>query len=154
MTLIRILCLLTGLVLVAEHVRADDWKSVNRNHELDASIMIGPSVGTGFGLVGTIAKTLGTGLIPDVEETPSIELQLGPILGSGFVHYTLAMRWDFHKDKTWSFYGLGGLGGVFASTFFIYPRAALGAMYWLLHNIALRGEFSHELLGVGVTMTF
>ena len=157
MNILRILSILTGLALAADHVRANerpDWKSVARNHEFSASLLLGPSVGTGFSLLGTVAKTLGDGFIPDVEETPSIELQLGPVFGTGLVQFTIALRWDFHKDATWSFYGLGGLGGALGPAFTLYPRTGLGAFYWLLQNVALRGEFSHEMLGVGATITF
>lgn len=157
MTLLRILSVLMGLALVADHVLASDgsdWKSVSRNHEVSASLMLGPSVGSGFTILGTVAKSLGSGFIPDVEETPSVELQLGPVLGTGAVQFTVALRWDFHKDKNWSFYGLGGLGGAFASAFTLYPRTGLGAHYWVLHNLAIRGEYSHEMLGVGAMMTF
>lgn len=120
----------------------------------------------GFALLGTAAaKIINKGFAGDINNQVFLEAAFGPLFVAGVTafQYGFHLRWDFVKDEDWTFYGVGGLGGVItgsayspipagptkASSMF-YPRFAVGAMWGLFPMANLRFELSHELIALGV----
>ncbi len=120
----------------------------------------------GFSLMGTAAvKIMNHGFAEDINNQVFLEAAFGPLFVSGGTafQYSFHLRWDFVKDEDWTFYGLGGLGGVItgssyspiplgptkASSMF-YPRFGIGAMWGLFDIASLRVELSHELIALGI----
>jgi hypothetical protein len=144
----------------------EDFKGRPGEKEFTAGGMLG--VGEyngyfGFAFQGNIARRIITGgFAPDINNDVFVELQLGPmwVNGGSAIVYTAALRWDFIKDRSWSYYALGGLGGMFTSKSLndgetrAYPRLAIGAFYNINDDVKLRGEFSHEFVGVGAAFAF
>lgn len=130
-------------------------------NSLDAGFLMGLGIidtSAGFALLGTISqKAVPDGFIPDINDSASIEFQGGPVFMSGATPfmYSAHLRWDFHKDEKWSFYSLGGLGGnITGDRFALHPRFGAGAIAAVHNFFSLRGEVSHELIGVGMTFFF
>lgn len=146
-------------------VAYDDWKGPQRNMLWSASVMTGLGIldsTAALPLVFTGAHAFKPeGFIPDVNDSFSGELLLGPLFqsGSNSFLYSLHGRWDFIKDQNWTFFGLGGLGGAFTGkdhgdSFRVYPRFGVGLFYFLTEQLAIRSEVSHELIGLGVAFHF
>lgn len=145
----------------AESGGAENWKGPAEQNQFDVGILSGLGIldsTAGFALLlDAASKVQQEGFIPDINDSASIELQLGPVIrssGSSFF-YSTHLRWDFHKDQAWSFYGLGGVGGhitdsSLGSNFEIFPRFGAGALWHVHEFFSLRGELSHELIGVGL----
>ncbi|MCB0403423.1 MAG: hypothetical protein KDD51_01460 [Bdellovibrionales bacterium] len=138
---------------------AEEWKGDPLQTNLSFAAMAGAGVigGTvGFGLTGAIAvKIAHEGFIPDINDQVFLEFQGGPLFlaPSAAAVYGLFMRWDFHKNDDFSLYSLGGVGGTVNPTR-VYPRVALGMIYRLSGDLALRAELSHEFIGAGIAIDF
>jgi hypothetical protein len=119
----------------------------------------------GFALIGSAAKKIiDRGFAPDINNQVFVELELGTAVRSGpdsFV-YGAHLRWDFEKDAEWTFFAIGGLGGnvtdqagTIGEHWELFPRFGAGAFWrpaWLPPNLSVRGELSHELTVVGVSL--
>ena len=112
-----------------------------------------------FEILGFAAKKIvERGFVPDINDSVWIELQLGPVITSGFtfISYSLHLRWDFAYNSLWTFYALAGDGGNIAPSslgnrFESYFRFGMGAIYTFSPNLNLRFEASHESIAGGVT---
>lgn len=128
--------------------------------------VIDSRVGASF--QGTAAvKVMNRGFADDINNQLFVEAQFGPLFVAGTTafQYSFHLRWDFIKDYDWTFYGLGGLGGVItgpsytpiaagptvASSIF-YPRFGVGAMWGLFEFVSIRFELSHEFIGLGAVV--
>ncbi len=120
-------------------------------------------VGASFQATAAV-KVLDRGFADDINNQLFIEGQFGPlfIAGGAAFQYSCHLRWDFIKDLDWTFYGLGGLGGVVTGTSYspipagpssasslFYPRFGIGALWGLFEMVSLRAELSHEFIGFG-----
>ncbi|MEZ4751290.1 MAG: hypothetical protein R3B54_11930 [Bdellovibrionota bacterium] len=149
-----------ALSLMAQPLRAEEeWKGKPLPTNMSFAAMAGAGVigGTvGFGLTGAIAfKIAHEGFIPDINDQVFLEFQGGPLFlsPSAAATYGLFLRWDFHKNEDFSLYSLGGFGGTINPTR-VYPRVALGLIYRLSGDFALRAELSHEFIGAGLAIDF
>ena len=140
---------------------AEDWKGSPRDSSWGAGVVTGLAVVDGvygFGLQGQVSrKIVHRGFAEDINNQVWIELGLGPVVASGLWgwNYAIQLRWDFHRDETWSFFALGGLGGtVVGASGRLFPRFGLGTLYHVVDNLAVRGEISHELIAGGVSFSF
>lgn len=140
---------------------APDWKGNPDNTEFGLGVLTGAGIldnHVGWALLGTASKKIvHRGFVPDINDSVSIEIEMGPLLisGSAAFQYSGHLRWDFEKDTWWTLYALGGLGGAVTGAslgdrFELYPRFALGAMWKIGQNFSMRGELSHEFIGVGI----
>lgn len=127
------------------------WGLIGGLGTLDSSV--------GLAVIGTAAKTvLQRGFVPDINNQVFVEGEFGPLFVSGgaVVTYSGHLRWDFHMNQEWSFFALGGLGGLisgdrFGNRWSLYPRFGIGAFWLFKPDLALRGEISHELIVVGLS---
>lgn len=139
----------------------EDWKGKPLANKIDAGVLMGLGIidtTGGFAILGTAAyKFMPEGFIPDINDTASLEFEGGPVFLSGAspFMYSAHLRWDFGKDRTWSLYSLAGFGGnITGGRFALHPRVGIGAMAAVHDLFSLRGEFSHELVGVGLLFFF
>lgn len=151
-----------GEVPQASPVSTEDWKGKSPTNELEVGGLTGLGIfgnQAGYSVLGTIAKPITRrGFVSDVNDSVSIEGAAGAIFvaGTGAFMYGAHLRWDFQKDSTWTFYALGGVGGFIAPSsisttqFLLFPRFGAGVLAHVWDNFAIRGEISHELIGVGV----
>lgn len=139
----------------------EQWKGKPYDSQIQLGGMAGMSVvgaSLGFTVLATGAfKIIHQGFLDDVNDQVHIELAAGPLFLAGSVGlmYGAHMRWDFHKNDIWSFYALGGFGGIIigpslARTFEFYPRFGIGALWNLFDTISFRAELSHEFTGLGI----
>lgn len=140
---------------------AEDWKVKTPGSDLVVSAIPGLGIvdaRAGFSFVGAVSKKiLEGGFAPEISNSVSIELELGPLFArsSSALFYSAHLRWDFRKDDAFSLYALGGFGGFGASlgvgnTNEFFPRFGIGSFYKLHDLLSLRAELSHELVGVGI----
>jgi hypothetical protein len=138
-----------------------DFKGNSEPSEFSIGAMPGAGIldnHVGFAILGTASKKIvHRGFVPDINDSVSIEVEMGPLFvsGSAAFQYSGHLRWDFEKDTWWTLYALGGLGGDITGAslgdrFELYPRFAMGAMWKIGQNFALRGELSHEFIGIGI----
>jgi hypothetical protein len=139
----------------------EDWKGPLDESVLSFGGMTGVGLingNAGFGFLGTVSKKImKQGFVPDISNSTSLELALGPVFFSRFSAFTYSfhLRWDFEKDAQWGFYALGGLGGnVIQSSSEFYPRFGVGAFYKTSGLMNVRMELSHEWMGVGIVVPF
>jgi hypothetical protein len=98
--------------------------------------------------------------VPDITDSVSIEGVIGPVFGAGnAVTYSAHLRWDFEKDKRWTLYAIGGVGGTFHSVggltvSELYPRFGVGAFYKMTGPLNARVEISHETIIAGINVPF
>ncbi len=139
----------------------EQWKGKPYDHQIQLGGMAGVSVvgaTLGFTVLATGAfKIAHQGFLDDVNDQAYIELAAGPLFLTGSVGlmYGAHLRWDFHKNDIWSFYALGGVGGLIigpslARTFEFYPRFGIGTLWNVFDTISFRAELSHEFTGVGI----
>lgn len=128
--------------------------------------VIDSRVGASF--QGTAAvKIMNRGFVDDINNQLFVEAAFGPLLlsGSTVFQYSFHLRWDFIKDLDWTFYALGGFGGMITGSSYspappapgravsyFYPRFGLGAMWGLFEMVSLRAELSHEFIGLGAVV--
>lgn len=141
---------------------AEPWKGRPSEREWGLGVLAGMATvdGTvGLATLGTAAKKIvHHGFVPDLNNQVFIETQIGPLFVSSEVgvQYSAHLRWDFQKDEEWIFYGLAGLGGLVidlgaaGTSWRVYPRTGIGTLWKVGHQLRLRGELSHELIGLGV----
>jgi hypothetical protein len=170
-------CLLSSLTLfcfltaMSSPVRAEssvhveeDWKGKPEATDISLGALVGLGIidsTSGFIVLGTASKKIiPHGFVSDLNDSVSVEVGAGPLFLSGVtaVAYTAHLRWDFNKDATWAFYGLGGVGGNYLSVgnsnrFELFPRFGAGTFLKVTPNIRFRGEISHDLIGVGINFT-
>ncbi len=142
----------------------EDYKSFNPNN----NFTIGASTGFGlvdthggFTLIGNLAtKVVRDGFLPEIVNPVFLEVQFGPTFVSNatFWMYSTHLRWDFVKDRNWTFFGLGGFGGNFGNNRYgdrlaVHPRFGVGA-FLSLDTVDFRFEFSHEIITVGLSLPF
>ena len=150
------------LLSLSQSAWSEDFKGKSSAVEWTMGAMTGLGVldsAGGFALVGNVArKIVHRGFIPDINDQVFVELQMGPLWmkGATALFYSTHLRWDFRKDAEWTFYALGGLGGHFSPRALgdhatLLPRLGVGAFWRVAPLVNLRGEFSHELLAVGVS---
>ena len=119
--------------------KADDFKGKDEPTEFDLGAMPGMGIldnHVGFALLGTASKKIvHRGFVPDITNSVSIEVEMGPLFVSGGTafQYSGHLRWDFIKDSMWTLYALAGLGGditcaSLGDRFELYPRFGMGAM--------------------------
>jgi hypothetical protein len=140
-------------------VTQEAWKGPADTHDFSAGFLGGLGIidhTAGVSLLGTVSRKLvEPGFAPDINNGVSLELQFGPLIASGGtpLFYSAHLRWDFRRDTEWTLYGLGGVAGYVSSSinvFEFFPRFGVGAL-WNVHELfALRGEISHEFVGIGV----
>ncbi len=146
-------------------VSSEPWKGPSEPYAFTASFMAGyaPVVDSGgFILLPSIARKLvDRGFVPDINNSVYIELAMGPVFKSGddAFAYSAHLRWDFTKDLDWTFYAVGGFGGLVvnypgSSSHLFYPRFGLGAMLHFTDQLAARAEVSHEWTTAGVVFSF
>lgn len=138
----------------------EQWKGPTDQKTWNFSAMTGLGIVNatpGVALMGAAAKRIvDKGFAPDINDSVWVEVELGPVFakgGAGLV-YSGHLRWDFIKNESWGFYGLGGFGGANTSEalgnkFEFYPRFAAGALWKIFVGFTLRAEVSHELTVVG-----
>lgn len=143
---------------------AEDWKGQPTSHDYQVGGLAGLGVidsSGGAAVLGTVARRIApNGFIPDINNVAWIEAEVGPLFTSGTsaFFYSAHLRLDFTKDDTWTFYAIGGLGGNIQSSklgghFELYPRFGIGTLWDVGAPFKIRGEVSHELIGVGVTFS-
>ncbi|MCM2323222.1 MAG: hypothetical protein NDJ90_08160 [Oligoflexia bacterium] len=141
---------------------AEDWKGKGEDAQFGVGLLSGLAIvdsTAGFSILVTGShQAIPEGFIPDINDAVWMELTLGPTLlsGSNAFFYSTHLRWDFIKDAQWKFYTLAGLAGFITdselgNSFEIFPRMAAGAFWKVSDVFHLRGELSHELIGVGVS---
>lgn len=156
--------LLLGL-LRSYAVFAEDWKGEPETSQISVGALTGMGVidgSVGYALIATVSKKIiSHGFISDLDNSVSIEGQLGPVFYSGLTpwHYSVHLRWDFEKDPNWTLYALGGAGGNIVSVnsatrFEFFPRFGVGAFWKMMPNVWWRGELSHELIAIGILLPF
>jgi hypothetical protein len=141
--------------------RAEDWKGTPRERSWTAGVVTGLAVVDGiygWGLQGQASrKIVNKGFAEDINNQVWIELGLGPVVvsgGSGW-NYTIHLRWEFHRDETYTFFAIGGLAGtVVGANGRLFPRFGIGGFYHVVDNLAIRAEIGHEQLVAGVTFSF
>ncbi len=146
---------------------AEDWKGTPEESVLSLGGMTGLGLideTSGFTIFGTISKKIvNHGFVPEITNSVSVEGAFGPVLLSGestALAYSVHLRWDFEKDKDWTLYALGGLGGNArwrvpgVSRSELYPRFGIGAFYKMSGPLNARVEFSHESISAGINVPF
>ena len=160
---------LAGMGGMAFAQKAFKGEAPPQNFHLGAMAGIGvidSRVGASF--QGTAAvKVMNRGFVDDINNQLFVEAAFGPLLltGSTVFQYSFHLRWDFIKDMDWSFYALGGFGGMISGTdysplppapgrsvSYFYPRFGVGAMWGLFELVSLRVELSHEFIGLGAVV--
>ena len=146
-------------------VHAEDWKGVPEESVLSLGGLAGLGIIdelSGFTMLGTLSKKIvNHGFAPDITNSVSVEVEFGPVLlavGTALA-YSFHLRWDFEKDKDWTLYALGGVGGNVLNVTSrnrgeVYPRFGIGAFYKMSGPLNARVELSHELIGVGINVPF
>jgi hypothetical protein len=144
----------------------EDWKGQPSSSQGSFSAMLGMAVlddyRPAFALIGAASKKIiDRGFVPDLNDSVSIEAELGPVfaLGGTALFYSAHLRWDFVYNPTWTFYALGGLAGsvqgdTFGNHFVLLPRLGAGALCTITDAVGVRFELSHELIVVGATFPF
>jgi hypothetical protein len=152
--------LLWVLVLAFGFAQADDFKGTPPKGDVDVSALVGaaPVGGTvGLGLeVLASRKLLSQGFAPEINNQVAIELGVGPVFqaaGTSFL-YSLNLRWDFHKDENWTFFGLGGLGGLATCkgcdpSLVVWPHAGVGVIRNINEVVGIRCEVSGQMIAIG-----
>ncbi len=163
--------LITALVLVSTFASTSAFSQVTPEEEFKGKsspvdLNFGALAGmgildstAGFQLVGAVAKKIvNRGFIPDLNNQVFAELQFGPLFvaSSTAWFYSAHVRWDFKRDSEWTFYALGGIAGhitgqALGDRWTALPRFGVGAFCKVAPMLTLRGELSHELIGVGVS---
>ncbi len=143
----------------------EDWKWPLAEHEWTAAVIPGVGIinnSAGFALQGAIArKIMHQGFAPDMNNQVFVEVQAGPYTtgGGSALLFSTHLRWDLTLNGDWTFYALGGLGGNVTSErlgdqFQLLPRFGVGGVLDIERQtgvpIGIRGEFSRELIGIGV----
>ncbi len=140
----------------------EEFKGKPSSADLNFGALAGMGIldsSAGFNLVGAIAKKIvNRGFISDLNDQVFVEIELGPLFVSGSTawFYSTHVRWDFKRDSEWTFYALGGLAGHVTSQalgdrWTALPRFGVGTFWKVAPMVTLRGELSHELIGVGVS---
>ena len=147
------------------HSSGEDWKGKPSGREFTLGGILGLGLVEpqhGFGMSFNVAKKIiNSGFIPDVNNQVFLEAEVGPtwVSGGSAAQWSAHLRWDFQKDDRWTFFAIMGLGGESTSNglgnnSFVYPRIGGGVFYYLTQNLSIRGEISHELTGVGLSLEF
>lgn len=142
-----------------------EWHAKGYTQQFQASFMTGMTImgnRAGFGLQGLFAKQiLEKGFFPDITNQVYVEALFGPSFMTGGTGFQIGghLRWDFHKNEIWTFYGLGGFGwdiipAGFTNTHAVHPRFGAGAFWHLFPQVSFRFELSHEFIGVGAAFMF
>ncbi|MEO5970563.1 MAG: hypothetical protein ABIQ95_11600 [Bdellovibrionia bacterium] len=146
---------------VGSVVHAEDWKGAPEESVLSLGAMAGLGVidaTSGFTIFGTLSKKIvNHGFVPDITNSVSVEGGFGPvILSSGTATaYSIHLRWDFEKDKDWTLFAMGGLGGnVLNGRGEFFPRFGIGAFYKMSGPLNARFEISHEAIAAGINVPF
>ncbi len=164
-----IVFLVATLVVSSAFAVEKDFKGLPPAQRFNLGVMNGLGVvdsRPGYSLLGTVAiNVMQRGFANDINNQVFIEGAFGPLFvaGSTAFQYSFHLRWDFVKDLDWTFYAVGGLGGVITSNEYspipggpksassiFYPRFGLGAIWGLFETISLRAELSHEFIGLGI----
>ncbi len=153
--------LLIACLAIQTPAFAEDWKGEPDGIGFDFGGLVGLGIvdsSSGVATIGTLSrKIISKGFVPDISNSVSVEGQFGPIFIPQHTawFYSAHLRWDFNKSPAWTFYGLGGFGGnIMSSRVEIFPRLGAGAIWKVDQLVWLRGEVSHELTAVGVTIPF
>ena len=155
----------TSAVSKPSPMSSEDWKGPSDPAKFHLGVLTGMGVldsKAGFALLGTAsAKIVQRGFVPDINNSVSIETELGPLFvaSSASFMYSAHLRWDFEKDELWTFYALGGFSGHITgsdlgSRFIFFPRFGVGTICRLHELFALRAEVSRELIAAGVIFSF
>jgi hypothetical protein len=142
----------------------EDWKGASDTAQVHLGALLGLGVidsVDGFVLLGTASKKIiQHGFVPDINDSVSLETELGPLFTQGTTAfaYSLHLRWDFQKDPSWTIFAIGGLAGdtgaSLGSRWVVLPRFGVGAFYKINELFMARFEVSHELIAAGLTFPF
>jgi len=142
-------------------VSSKPWQGARPAHRFSVGTLAGIGITGAFGGPTLLANAgfviMPEGLVPDMNNQLLIEIEAGPqfLPGSVLMPFSGHVRWDFHYDDFWTFYALGGIGGVikdssYASQWELFPRFGVGAFWHFFVNFSFRAELSHEFVGLGV----
>ncbi len=151
--------------VVATPASHEDWKGPLLERDWGVGFVGGLGLiepKYGVALQAQVSKRIiPGGFIPDLTNPVFVEFSAGPVFVSGNAPFTFSghLRWDFEKNSEWVFFALGGLGGQITGPelgdrSLLYVRLGVGAFYHLQHNMSLRMEVSHELMGAGLAFDF
>ncbi len=118
---------------------------------------------TGVGVLDSVAgvsvlgvgavKLAHKGFIEDFTNQVYLEAQAGGLFlgGTTYFQWALQLRWDFVYDDYWTFYAIGGLGGMSGGGRGIfYPRFGIGAQWNLFVVCGIRAEITRDFMGAGL----
>lgn len=138
-------------------VSAERWKGEHPKSLFHVGGLTGAgflSETAGFSILGVAAvKILNKGFLDDFTNQAFLEAQAGALFvgGQTYFQWNLQLRWDFVLDEYWTFYAVGGLGGVSGNTRnTFYPRFGIGAVWNLFVVCSLRAELTRDFIGAGV----
>ncbi len=166
--LVVLISVLFASFSIFENCYSEDWKGKTQTTPLEVGTMAGGSLyGTSanWTWLGTAAfLVLPHGFVEDLDDRVWAEVELGPTFfseGSGSqtgLQYSAHVRWDFTRDESWTFYGLGGIGGFYPPKTLggltVAPRFGVGAEFQTKISMLFRVELSHEFFGAGVVFNF
>lgn len=136
----------------------------------DLFIGAGLNFFSAFGLQTRFAhRVVEQGFIPEINNSFFLEGGFGLTFygtkrgedATGF-NFLITGRWDFMMDPMWTFFGNLGLGYNAVSNSRkddvkgggLFPAIGVGAIYNLTPEWGLRGDFSYQFLGAGLTHRF
>lgn len=105
------------------------------------------------------AKIVNTGFVPDINNQVWVEIGGGVhvAFNGGLVSglFSTHLRWDFIVNDEWTLFAAAGAGGYVttvagSTTFVMFPRVAIGAVYYFVPQVGLRLDLSHEWTTVGL----
>lgn len=168
--LIALAVALLGIINSSRSLAVEsDWNWPLPTHDWTLGAVPGVATintNTGFSIQFAAArKLINKGFAPDISNQVFAEIQAGPFTSSGgsALLYSAHLRWDLILNSDWTFYALGGLGGSktgasLGNDFQLLPRFGIGALLDLQKQthlpLALRGELSRELIGIGAQFRF
>jgi hypothetical protein len=142
----------------------EDWKGTSAKPTFALGGITGLAIVdgyAGYALLGSAAvEILNKGFVSDLNNDVMLETEVGPIWVNGLTDVFVGahLRWNFHKNEDWTFYGLGGVAALFGTGAFnnhneVNPRFGIGALWEPWPRVALRAELSHELIALGVCVS-
>lgn len=139
----------------------EEWKGPRRDPLVGFGVQWGMGIfddSVGFIVLPHFSRMIfPKGFIEDISNEVFAELQAGPLFvkSETVFAYSLHMRWDFNRNNIWTYYALGGLGGMIVpdelgDSWRHYVRLGVGALWRPVHAFDVRFEASHEWITVGM----
>jgi hypothetical protein len=136
---------------------AERWKGESPKPMFHVGAMTGAgflSETAGLSVLGVAAvKVAHKGFLEDFTNQVFLEAEAGGLFVASqtFFQWNLQLRWDFVFDEYWTFYAVGGLGGVLGNNRSpFYPRFGIGAQWNLFVLCGIRAELTRDFIGAGV----